>query len=149
MPLWDEYGQTIINHRWSWSGNVWPWLTMVRQPWSVVSYIGGWQCPGPRPGHIKSSFGAKRVIFCFFSLCPRPRHIKSRYGANGLFSIIFSLSPRPGHIKSRCRANGSFSVIFSPGPKLGHIKSWYGANGVHESQMRGKLVICCWQSKYM
>ena len=75
--------------------------------------------------------------------------IKSRYGANGLFSIIFSLGPRPGHIKSRCRANGSFSVIFSPGPKLGHIKSRYGANRVHESQVRGKLVICCWQSKYM
>ena len=51
---------------------------------------------GAGPGHIKSRYGAKQVIFYFFSPGPRPGHVKSRYGANGLFSIIFSPGPRPG-----------------------------------------------------
>ena len=65
--------------------------------------------PGAGPGHIKSRYGAKRVIFYFF----QPR---SKTGAGKKF---FSPSLGPGHVKSRCRANGSFSIIFSPGPKLG------------------------------
>ena len=67
--------------------------------------------PSPRPGHIKSKYGAKQVIFClFFSPGPRSRHIKSWHGANGLFAIIFSPGPRPGHIKSRYEAKGFMKV---------------------------------------
>ena len=38
----------------------------------------------PRSWHMKSRYGAKPVIFYFFSPGPRPEHVESRDGANGV-----------------------------------------------------------------
>ena len=64
---------------------------------------------GAGPGHMKSRYGAKRVIFNFFSPGPRPGHVKSGYGANGLFlsfSALVQYRAGPGHVKNRRGANG-------------------------------------------